>query len=308
MAHLIKPQSLQPGSHVRVVSPASALTPDRVEKGVVLLESEGYEVSFGRHVFAQSAYYAGTDAQRAADLMEAFTDPKIDCIMCSRGGYGCARLFPFLDLEMMASSGKMFCGFSDITTLHLALNRRGLVTMHTPMMITLGTDREPWVYESFKNCLKGLNPVPKEASRATCLTPGIADGHTTGGCMCLLTDSLSTEESLDCRRKLVLIEDVDENPHRVDAMLTHLINSGQIQTAAGILIGEMTGTDEKNDPTIGSWPWREQVADRFGNLGIPLVIDFPFGHMKTMLSIPMGLPARLDAAQGTLTYLESQCA
>jgi muramoyltetrapeptide carboxypeptidase len=107
--------------------------------------------------------------------------------------------------------------------------------------------------------------------------------------------------------KILLIEDVDENPHRVDAMLTHLRTSGLIQQAAGILVGEMTRTDERQDEGIGSRPWRDIVADRLGNLGIPLAIDFPFGHAKNMLTLPLGITARLDATAGTLTYLEPLC-
>lgn len=304
---MVKPKALKPGSRIRVVSPASAISEEKCQKGVELLKSEGYEVSFGKNVFAEKAYLAGTEEQRALDLMEAFSDPNVDCVFCSRGGYGAARLFPYLDLDLMASSGKMFCGFSDVTTLHLALNRRGLVTMHTPMLITLSVDREPWVLESFKNCLRGLDPLPSEATRAVTVNGGIAEGVSTGGCMCLLTDSLCTPNSLECEGKIVLIEDVEENPHRVDAMLTHLLNSGQLQKAAGIVFGEMTGTDERSDPTIGSWPWREIVRDRVKGLEMPIVLDFPFGHMKTMLSIPFGIKVRLDAGSGTLRLLEPAC-
>ncbi len=307
MQEKIKPIALSAGSRIRVVSPASAISEEKCSLGVKILESEGYEVSFGKSAFASKSYLAGTDQERAADLMEAFLDPEVDCVFCSRGGYGAARLFPYLDLDAMAASGKMLCGFSDVTTLHLALNRRGLVTMHTPMLITLSVEREPWVIESFKNCISGRDPMPLDASKAETLVPGIAEGEITGGCMCLLCDSLATTDSLDCENKIVLIEDVDENPHRVDAMLTHLLNSGQLQKAAGIVFGEMTGTDERSDPSIGGWPWREIVRDRVSGLEMPIVLDFPFGHMKTMLSVPFGIRAQLDAGSGTLRYLESAC-
>jgi len=302
-----KPHALKPGSHVRIVSPASSLTPAKVAAGALLLESQGYRVTHGEHVFAQESYLAGTDAQRANDLMSAFQDPEVDAVICSRGGYGCARLFPYLDLDAMAASRKFFAGFSDVTTLHLALNRRGLVTFHTPMMITLSVSRQGWVMESFLRTLRGDTTIPEDAIRGECINPGIADGVVTGGCLCLLTDSIRTPDSLDCEGKLVLIEDVDENPHRVDAMLTHLLNCGEIQKASGIIVGEMTGTDERSDPTIGSWPWRDIVLDRLAPLGLPMVINFPFGHMSAMLSLPLGIQARLDAGQGTLTYLEESC-
>lgn len=304
----IKPRALRPGSHVRIVSPASHLTPEKTARGVAMLQERGYHVSFGEHVYASHAYLAGTDAQRADDLNAAFADPEVDAIMCSRGGYGCARLLPLLDLDAAAASGKMLCGFSDVTTLHLALNRRSLVTMHTPMLITLSVDREPWVYESLWNCLEGRDPLAPMAKQPETLVGGTAEGEITGGCMCLMTDSLATADALDCAGKIVIIEDVDENPHRIDAMLTHLINSGQLGSAAGLVIGEMTGTDERADPTIGGWTWREIIRDRLAPLGRPCIIDFPFGHMKTMLSVPFGVQARLDADAGRVTLLESATA
>ena len=304
---MLKPKALKPGDQVRVVTPASPLDESQIADGVALLESEGYRVTLAPHVFDRDGYLAGPDESRAADLMAAFEDPDVACVMCSRGGYGSARLLPFLDLDVMAASGKMFCGFSDVTTLHLALNRRGLGTMHTPMLITLSVDREPWVIESFKNLLRGDADAPEGAKTADTLVGGTAEGPLTGGCMCLLTDSLATPDALDATGKILLLEDVGADPHRVDAMLTHLLNAGVLQSAAGIAFGEMTRTDEIGEEKGDVWPWRKIVEDRVAPLGIPSVIDFPFGHMKTMLSVPFGVPARLDADAGTLSFNESPC-
>jgi len=126
--------------------------------------------------------------------------------------------------------------------------------------------------------------------------------------MCLLCDSIGTPDSLSGEGRIILIEDVDENPHRIDAMLTHLLNAGILQKAAGVVFGEMTRSDEKVDEGIGGKPWREIVRDRVHHLGIPTVLDFPFGHAKNMLTLPLGVRARLDADAGTLTYTESICA
>jgi muramoyltetrapeptide carboxypeptidase len=303
----VKPTALKPGDHVRVVSPASPVSPEQVAQGVALLESEGYAATFGEHAYDRDGYLAGSDVDRAADLMAAFLDPTVACVMCSRGGYGCARLLLFLDLDAMAASGKMLCGFSDITTLHLALNRRGLVTMHTPMLLSFSVDREPWVVESFKSLLRGDATVPAGASKGETLVGGSAEGVVTGGCMCLLGDSLSTPDPLETEGKILLLEDVDESPHRVDALLTHFLNAGLLQSAAGIVVGEMTNTDEKVDPKIGAWSWRRIIEDRLSGLGIPTIVNYPIGHMKTMMSVPLGVRARLDADAGTLTYTESPC-
>ena len=304
---MIRPRALRPGAHIRIVTPASPLTPAKVERCAKLLEQEGYRVTYARHAFNQLGYLSARDAVRAADLMEAFQDPEVDAVICSRGGYGCARLFPFLDPDSIANKGKIFAGFSDITTLHTALNRRGLVTFHAPMLITLGSDREPWVVESFLRALRGEDPLAVDYPPATCLVPGVAEGRTTGGCLALLCDSIGTPEAIDFSHKIVLIEDVDEAPHRVDARLTHLINARLFEHAAGIVFGEMTRTDEKRDLEAGDWTWREIVEDRIAPLGIPTMIDFPMGHAKQMLTIPLGVSARMDASAGTLSLLEPSC-
>lgn len=305
---LNKPRPLKPGSKVRIVSPASPLSAEKLEFATNLLESEGYEVELGKFALAVENHLAGSDVERARDLLDAFLDPSVDMVYCSRGGYGCARLFPYIDLQKMAASGKLFAGFSDITTLHLPLNQLGLPTLHAPMPLTLTSPREPWVIASLLKAIKGENPILAESSRGVKVVGGVGQGVVTGGCMCLLTDSLGTPWPLQCAGKIVIIEDVDENPHRIDAMLTHLLNEGSIAKSAGIVIGEMTRTDERVDAGIGGKPWREIVRERLAPLGIPMIIDYPFGHAAQMLSLPLGIRAELNADEGTLTYMETLCA
>lgn len=305
---LPKPRALRSGDLIEIVSPASVIDPQKIQRAVGILEAEGYSVRLAAHALDSLAYLAGADADRAADLMQAFRDPEVAAVYCSRGGYGCGRLMPLLNFDEIAHSGKMLIGFSDITVMHLALNRRGAVSLHAPMALTLHSNREPWVIESFKSSLRGENPIPSDASRGERIVGGIAEGVTTGGCLCLITDSIGTPEAIETKDKIVFIEDVDELPHRIDAMLTHLLNTGLAAQAAGFVVGEMTGTDERLDPTIGGRSWREIVIERLGPLGKPLIINFPFGHMQTMLSLPLGVQARLNADEGTVTYLERHCA
>ncbi|MFQ3587058.1 MAG: LD-carboxypeptidase [Fimbriimonadaceae bacterium] len=304
---LRKPDALRPGDKIRIVTPASPLSREKMDFAIELLEGEGYVVELGEHALDAYYYLAGQDRDRASDLMAAFEDPDVKAVLCARGGYGCARLMPYLDFDRMAASRKLFLGFSDITTLHIALNRRGLPTVHSPMPITLSAPREPWVIESFKRMFRGDVTVPEGAPRAETVVGGVVEAEVTGGCLCLIGDSIGTPEPFDATGKIAVLEDVDEMPHRVDAMLTHMLNAGVIQKAAGIVVGEMTRTDEKTDEGIGGLPWKEIVRDRLGGLGIPMVWDFPFGHAAQMLSVPFGVRARLDADAGTLTFLESHC-
>jgi muramoyltetrapeptide carboxypeptidase len=304
----MKPRALRPDDTIAFVSPASPLAEDKLERVTRLLEGEGYRIKCMPHALDADVHLAGSDADRAADLMRAFEDPEVAAVYCTRGGYGCARLFPHLDLDRMAASGKLFAGFSDITTLHLALNRRGLPTLHAPMALTLAYDRQSWVIEEFLRALRGDLYLSEDAPHPTTLVGGSAEGTLIGGCLCLLCDSIGTPEALEATDKILIIEDVDEAPHRIDAMLTHLLNSGIAQSAAGFVIGEMTRSDERIDAGIGGKPWREIVTERLAPLGKPLIIDYPFGHVPNMHTLPLGIRARLDADAGSLTYLESLCA
>lgn len=304
---MTKPRALQPGDTLGIVSPSSPIVKEKLERGLGVLHRAGYQTKVFPHALDVNDYMAGSDEDRMADLQAAFADPEVDAVYCSRGGYGCARLMPYLDLDAMAASGKMFLGFSDITTIHLALNKRGLATIYSPMALSFSVERQPWVYESFLGALRGESATPNGVPRANTLVGGSVEAEVCGGCLCLLTDSLGTPDALHAAGKILLIEDIDEHPHRVDAMLTHLITAGVLQSAAGIVVGEMTGTDEKVDASIGGRPWRDIILDRVVPLGIPAVIDFPFGHVKNMLTMPLGIRARLDADAGTLTYLE-RCA
>lgn len=301
------PRPVMPGEVLAIVSPASPIDEAKLRAGLQPLEQAGYRCVLMPHALDRDDYLAGSDPDRARDLMEAFLDPRYAGVVCSRGGYGCARLLPWLDLDAMAASGKAFLGFSDITTLHVALNRRGLATLYGPMPLTLSTPRPSWVLQSLLAALQGRDPIPSEAPPGRTVVGGTARAPVTGGCLSLLCDSLGTPESVDLTGKIVLIEDVDDPPHRVDAMLTHLLNSGQLARAAGIVVGEMTRSGERADVSIGSRPWRAIVHERLAPLGLPTIVDYPFGHVPAMLSLPLGREAVLDADAGRLHYREVPC-
>ena len=204
-----KPKPLCPGSTIRLITPASPLSPDRVEKMVALLESEGYKTQIAPNAFAKLGMFAGSDEQRSKDLQDAFEDPEVDAVLCTRGGYGCSRIVGQLDMDRIAGSGKSLIGFSDITVLQLALMRRQVASIYAPMGATFSEPREPWVYESFKEAIKGGNPIPQSAPKGQCLVPGQAQGVLTGGCLILVCDSIATADRIDARERILLLEDVD---------------------------------------------------------------------------------------------------
>ena len=299
--------SLRPirkGDVIGLVSPASPLQAEKLEFVTQLLNSNGYRTKLYPHTLDFTDYLAGSDQDRAAEFQAAFDDPETTAVLCSRGGYGCARIVDLIDWDRVVASRKGLFGFSDITTFHLAIQSRGASSVHSPMALTLHYPRAEFVYQSFLGVLSGDLSIPFDAPRAETIVGGVAEGTTVGGCLCLLTDSISTRNPLDAANRILLIEDVDEHPHRIDAMFTHLLNTGIAQSAAGFVIGEMTRTDERVDEGIGGRPWRDIVIERLGSLNKPMILNFPFGHMKGMLTVPLGIRARLDADSGSLTYLE----
>lgn len=307
MPSRILPKALKAGDTIRIVSPASPVKPEKLEVGLAHWRSQGFEIEIGENALNTGDYLAGSDVERAKDLMDAFTADHVSAVLCARGGYGCARLLPYLDLDVMAHSAKLFMGFSDITTLHAPLNTRGLVTFHSPMPLTLSAPREEWVYKSLYAAMAGQNPIPADAPKGKTLVSGVAEGDLLGGCLCLLTDMIGTEIMPDYRGQILLIEDVDESPHRVDAMLTHYLHSGALEGLGGIVFGEVTRCRERDTEGIGDKDWRSIVSDRLSGLGIPIIIDFPFGHAANMLTLPLGTKVRMNADEGTVEYLEPIC-
>jgi muramoyltetrapeptide carboxypeptidase len=302
-----KARALRAGDRIRLVTPASPISAESVRFTIEMLEANGFLVDTSAHAFSTSdcGYLAAPDTDRAEDLMQAFADSKVQAIYCTRGGYGTSRLMPYLDLDMIARTRKLFIGYSDATVLHLALQRRGVTSLYAPMPLTFTRHREEWVLQSFLNAIQGKDPITEGAPTGETMVPGRTVAPTVGGCLCLLTDSIGTSWEVDTEGKILLIEDVDEPPHRVDAMLTHLIQARKLERCAGLVVGEMTRTDQSADASIGTWDWRRIVRERIEPLGIPSIIGFPFGHMTSgMLSLPLGAKAELDATAGTLRFIE----
>jgi muramoyltetrapeptide carboxypeptidase len=291
---LIRPPRLSPGDRVSIVAPSGPVPRERLEAGLAVLRGWGLEPDVAPHVLDghPSGYLAATDQARADDLQDAWCDPDTSAVLCARGGYGVQRMVDLLDWdEMRAVPPKAFVGYSDITALHEAFaTRLGLATLHGPMtaaetFLTDGPTRQ------------GLHDVlftPENTLRLTSATartlvPGRAQGVTLGGCVSLLAADLGTPWARpSAGGGLLAIEDVGEEPYRLDRILTQLLRAGWFEGVCGIL--------------LGSWadcgPYEEVRAlflDLLGPLGVPIVEEFGFGHSPSTLTIPLGVPAVLDA-------------
>ncbi|MET7682122.1 LD-carboxypeptidase [Streptomyces sp. NPDC005423] len=306
MKELLRPSRLAPGARVAVVAPSGPVVEERLQAGLDLLRDWHLDAVPAPHVLdrhRELGYLAGSDEARAADLQSAWCDPSVDAVLCARGGYGAQRMTDLLDWEAMRAAGpKVFVGFSDVTTLHEAFAARlGLVTLYGPAAAGVDLLKNTRTQQHLRATLfepESVRTVTADPPRSAPLVPGRARGVTLGGCLCLLASGLGTPHTLPgARGGLLMLEDVGEQPYRLDRMLTQLLRSGWLDGVAGI--------------ALGSWddcgPYervRAVLADRLGGLGVPVVEEFGFGHRAGALTVPLGVAAALDADAGTLTLDE----
>ncbi|MFE6620208.1 LD-carboxypeptidase [Streptomyces sp. NPDC057740] len=301
---LVRPSRLAPGARVAVVAPSGPVSEERLEAGLDVLRGWDLDPVVAPHVLdrhGEFGYLAGTDADRAADLQSAWCDPSVDAVLCARGGYGAQRMADLLDWAAMRAAGpKVFVGFSDITVLHQAFaTRLGLVTLHGPAAAGVDLVKNARAQDHLKATLFRPETVRVIPSRGTAMVPGRARGVTLGGCLSMLTSDLGTPHArTGARDGLVLLEDIGEQPYRIDRMLTQLLRTGWLDGVAGIALGSWAGCGPYD--TV-----RPVLLDRLGGLGVPVVEEFGFGHCEGALTIPFGMGAELDADAGELTLDES---
>ncbi|MDN5380941.1 LD-carboxypeptidase [Streptomyces sp. LB8] len=303
MKELRRPERLAPGARVAVVAPSGPVPEERLQAGLDLLRGWGLDPVVAPHVLDRHDtfdYLAGQDADRAADLQNAWCDPSVDAVLCARGGYGAQRMVDLLDWEAMRAAGpKVFVGFSDITALHEAFaTRLGLVTLHGPMAAGVDFVKNARAQDHLRATLFAPETVRTIASGGTALVPGRARGVTLGGCLALLAAGLGTPHTRPgAAGGLLCLEDVGEETYRLDRYLTQLLRAGWLEGVCGLLLGSW-----ENCGTPGRV--RALLADRLGTLGVPVAEDFGFGHCDGALTIPFGVRAELDADAGTLTLDE----
>lgn len=304
MKPLVRPSRLAPGARVAVVAPSGPVAEERLQAGLDILRGWDLDPVVAPHVLdlhGELGYLAGSDADRAADLQQAWCDPSVDAVLCARGGYGAQRMVDLLDWEAMRAAGsKVFVGFSDITVLHQAFaTRLDLVTLHGPAAAGADFVKNAGAQEHLKATLFAPETVRVIASAGAALVPGRARGVTLGGCLSMLASDLGTPHArTSARGGLLFLEDVGEQAYRVDRMLTQLLRGGWLDGVTGIALGSWAGCGPYG-------ALRAVLADRLGGLGVPVVEEFGFGHCEGALTIPFGIAAELDADTGTLTLDEA---
>jgi muramoyltetrapeptide carboxypeptidase len=300
-----------------MVAPSAAPNdPERIRFAIDTVESLGFKVKPGAHLFDRDGYLAGSDAARADDLNAMFADDGVDAIWCVRGGYGASRILPALDYALMQRKPKALIGYSDITALHMAIHRHaGLVTFHGPVAFRAFTPyslgeikRVLWTPQT-PVCLGGPPPFPRAEgwldaeNRVATLVPGRARGRLLGGNLCLMSHLCGTPYFPDLRGAILFLEDVEEAYYRIDRMLTQLWLSGALAGVAGIAFGKFTNCNPSQF-FLQNRPLEDILAERCRALGVPTISGIMVGHIEDQTTLPVGCLAELDADAGTLTLLE----
>ena len=309
-----RPPALPDEATIAVVAPASPpQVRSETEQATAFFESRGHRVVFGPNHRKVHGYLAGTDAERAADLQWALSEPGIDMVHTLCGGYGTARLHDLIDWGAVGEP-RIVCGFSDITALHLALAAHaGWVTFYGPNFLRftrkkndLSAETSDWFDRAFAP--EPLGPVFEDPEDPYVLTVGggSGEGMLVGGCLTLLCASIGTPFELQTDGCVLMVEDLNTEPYLVDTALNHLVRAGKLDNVAGFVFGTAVNLNYQTVPESAesTLSVEEMLDELIAPLGIPAIANVPVGHGNHMATMPLGVRARVDGDAKTLEVLE----
>jgi muramoyltetrapeptide carboxypeptidase len=314
---LIKPRALRAGDTVGVIAPGTAVPdPERLALVEPTLKFFGLRAKLGRYVARGSGHVTRSVSERVDDLHAMFRDPEVQAVFCVRGGYGSMQLLDRIDYDLVRRNPKVFLGYSDITALHLAINRHaGLTTFHGPIVLSSFTD---YTQRSFRQALFDARPTgkltnPQESNQLRPEHPlrtvraGVATGQLVGGNLSLVTALMGTPYEIETRGRILFIEDVGEEPYRIDRMLTQLRLAGKLDQAAGIVFGECSECAPNDYKPSFAWDYTlGEVLDQIlGSTRVPVLSGLTIGHTADQLTLPLGVTATLNADEKTLELKEA---
>ena len=305
-----KPEKLKKGDLIGICAPASAPdTHENLQRGIRYLERNGYRVKPGRNLMRRHGYLAGTDKQRAEDLNDLFADRHVKAIFVARGGYGSHRILPLLDYSVVRRHPKILVGYSDITALQLALfARAGLVTFSGPMVASdLGKKLTGEAEEEFWDTLTSPR-IPKPLSCPEYL-PGasirkqISAGRIMGGNLSLVASLVGTQYFPSDHHLILLLEEIDERPYRIDRLLQQIRLAGILKRSRGIVLGQFVHCTP--GPGKPSLTLPDVFREVFAAFRYPILGGLSYGHIKNSMTVPLGILARLNPRARRTEFLES---
>lgn len=302
----LRPTSLGAGDRIALVAPCGVVNPAHLDAGAGTLRAWGYEPVEMPGVRGRHGHLAGRDEQRLAALQAAIDDPSLRAIWVVRGGYGLTRILDRLDLTGLAEHPRWVIGFSDVTALlHAVWRQVGLVACHGQFA---GRAHLVAAFPDAAAHLRALlsgqvepGPLPALAGHPAprVLVGGLGSGRLVGGNLAVTCAGIGTANQLDTRGAVLLLEDVNEPPYKLDRMLTQLRHAGMLAEVAAIVLGRFVACNAA--PGVPSATVDDVLADRLGDLGVPVLADLPVGHQDRHLALPHGAAVTVDATAGTIT-------
>ncbi|WP_050608405.1 S66 peptidase family protein [Clostridium niameyense] len=295
---------LKIGDTIGIVSPASPVKTDYLKKGVNYLKSLGFNIKEGKYVYNKWGHLAGSDEDRAKDLMNMFLDDSVDMILCTRGGYGSMRILPYLNLDMIKKNPKIFGGFSDITILlNLFYSQCDFPTFHCPMVSCKFEDE--FTTKSFLNTIMNTKTPyfiknPPDVQMKS-ITDEVIEGTLVGGNLSLICNTIGTPYEIDTKDKILFIEEIGEPPYKIDRMLTQLILSNKLSSCKGIIVGQFTNCTLPHYQR--SLTTSEVIYDRIVKLNKPTLLNFMSGHSYPKLTLPIGAKIKLNCKNSSLEVI-----
>jgi muramoyltetrapeptide carboxypeptidase len=295
-----RPPLLSEGARVALVAPAGPLRNEvDLDQARENVRSFGWEPIVGSHALGRTGYFAGDDAQRAADLNRALVADDIDAVWCLRGGYGTMRILDAIDYDAVARNPKPVIGYSDITALHCALAARcDIVSYHGP---TARSALSSFSRDSFACAVVHGGDSCGAAPDARVLRGGTAQGVLAGGNLALLSALVGTPFAPRFANAILVLEDVDEAVYRVDRMLRQLLLAGLLDDVRAIVFGACTNCPESSGD--GARRLDDVIFEVAERLDVPALAGVPVGHIEHQWTLPLGASATLDTDRLSLSVL-----
>jgi muramoyltetrapeptide carboxypeptidase len=307
----IKPKRLKKGDTIGIISPASApLDLERINKGIIYLEKQGYHVKEGKYIRQEYGYLSGKDEERIEDIHNMFLDKHVKAIFCTRGGYGTPRLLNKINYAIIKRNPKILVGYSDITALQLAIFKKtGLITFSGAMLaVEMFKEFDSKSEEFFWKILSSASKIGKvnnpDDDGFISNNKGKASGLLLGGNLSMIISVFGTQYCPFFAKNILIFEDVEEEPYRIDRFLAQLRNSGVLEKINGLIIGSMTDCIPK-DPTKPTLTLEQIFNDYLSTLKLPIIQNVKYGHIPVKLTIPIGIMTKIDAKKMTIEFSEN---
>jgi muramoyltetrapeptide carboxypeptidase len=301
---IIKPPRLRVGDTIGLVAPASIVEQSDIDSARKALTELGLKVKLGKYLLEQYGYLAGKDTERAFDLNSMFTDTSVKAIIAMRGGWGCNRILPLLNYTHIRSNPKIVIGYSDITSLLLAIGARSrVVTFHGPVATSTWNEftlsyLKPILFDGTTVTMQ--NPK-SEVGKVEVITAGKVKGKLVGGNLSVLCAMIGSPYLPSWNRRILFVEDIGEDVYRIDRMLIQLKNAGILNQLSGFIFGQCTNCKPGEVPTFALI---QVLKDHIQPLGIPAWYGSMIGHIRDKFTVPLGVEVEIDASLGVIKMLE----